>query len=70
MYKATFFTAVFAILFASALAAPKPQDDPVYHCANEANDECPGPEWTCCGPILQGIGGTCRILEKDEFCAL
>ncbi|KAF8883339.1 hypothetical protein CPB84DRAFT_1850984 [Gymnopilus junonius] len=57
------------LLVAHGLAVPTPEDDIVYHCANGV-DTCPSSEWTCCGPILQGVGGTCMKLKPGEVCAL
>ncbi|KAF9480319.1 hypothetical protein BDN70DRAFT_877688 [Pholiota conissans] len=61
------------VLVAQVAAFPaeavEARDDPVFHCANGV-DVCPSDKYTCCGPILEGVGGTCRILAPDEVCAL
>ncbi|KAJ3511072.1 hypothetical protein NLJ89_g4311 [Agrocybe chaxingu] len=56
------------VLAAQGFALPS-QEAPqtVYHCGNGV-DVCPGPEWTCCGPLIEGVGGTCRKLKPDEAC--
>ncbi|KDR70963.1 hypothetical protein GALMADRAFT_144428 [Galerina marginata CBS 339.88] len=60
---------VLLLFVARGFAAPAPEADAdvVYHCGNGV-DTCPGPEWTCCGPLFQGVGGTCIKLKPDEAC--
>ncbi|KAF8194994.1 hypothetical protein BJ912DRAFT_923888 [Pholiota molesta] len=59
-------SALFALAAQTAAfpAEIETRDDVVYHCANGV-DVCPS-EYTCCGPILEGVGGTCRILAPGE----
>ncbi|KAG2011145.1 hypothetical protein CC2G_011294 [Coprinopsis cinerea AmutBmut pab1-1] len=35
--------------------------------SDEQGDQCPE-GWTCCGPILPDVGGTCRKLNPGQFC--
>jgi len=63
-------TVSFALPAAEAEAAPVAEiarDDVVHHCGNGV-DHCPSSAWTCCGPLVTGIGGTCRLLKPDEAC--
>ncbi|EAU89909.1 hypothetical protein CC1G_08391 [Coprinopsis cinerea okayama7 len=58
--------------FALAMAAPVNESTDAtsavqYRCANEQGDQCPE-GWTCCGPILPDVGGTCRKLNPGQFC--
>ncbi|KDR70976.1 hypothetical protein GALMADRAFT_254598 [Galerina marginata CBS 339.88] len=53
------FTASLA-LFSGAYATPTPQGGTtVYHCDGFDGLICPT-GYHCCGPILEGLGGTCR----------
>ncbi|KAF9564892.1 hypothetical protein CPC08DRAFT_704944 [Agrocybe pediades] len=62
------FVAAAAALPAEAeAAAPAVATDVVYHCGNGV-DVCPSPAYTCCGPLLEGVGGTCRILKPGQAC--
>ncbi|TFK39614.1 hypothetical protein BDQ12DRAFT_722453 [Crucibulum laeve] len=72
MFKFSFHPTILLLITSFSFAAPNPEEAAatvVYHCANGV-DTCPGPHWTCCGPILSGVGGTCRKLKPDEYCAL
>ncbi|PFH53259.1 hypothetical protein AMATHDRAFT_54995 [Amanita thiersii Skay4041] len=59
---------VFTLQTTALTLAMPTQDSTVLHCAIDGKT-CPQ-GWTCCGPILEGVGGTCRLLRKDEVCAL
>ncbi|KIM38336.1 hypothetical protein M413DRAFT_447833 [Hebeloma cylindrosporum] len=54
------FQLIFLVAIASQIFAAPQDSGVIYH--------CPDPEWTCCGPLLQDIGGTCRKLKSGEVC--
>ncbi|KAF8070103.1 hypothetical protein FPV67DRAFT_1447945 [Lyophyllum atratum] len=52
-----------------AFAAPNPQEtgtDLIYHCGFEGL-QCPGPNWTCCGPMIVGVGGTISLIFGQQL---
>ncbi|KAF9480320.1 hypothetical protein BDN70DRAFT_931790 [Pholiota conissans] len=67
--KSLVYATVAALLVTQSYAVPSPQTSVtpvVHHCANGV-DTCPK-GWTCCGPLLVDVGGTCRLLGKGEVC--
>ncbi|KAH0589544.1 hypothetical protein H2248_005280 [Termitomyces sp. 'cryptogamus'] len=75
MFKASLFVVslIVCLISPSTIAAPasetvSPTFKRDFHCANGV-DECPT-GWTCCGPIISGVGGNCRQLGKGEVCPL
>ncbi|PPR05205.1 hypothetical protein CVT24_010305 [Panaeolus cyanescens] len=59
-------TIISVFLLSVTMVAAVPQGGSLV-CANDAGDTCP-PGYTCCGPIIPGVGGNCRKLKPDEFC--
>ncbi|KAG5726150.1 hypothetical protein E4T56_gene2164 [Termitomyces sp. T112] len=73
MFKASLFAVSLIVclispstIAASASEAVSPTLKTDYHCANGV-DECPA-GWFCCGPIIPGVGGICRLLGEGEVC--
>ncbi|TFK17870.1 hypothetical protein FA15DRAFT_675740 [Coprinopsis marcescibilis] len=62
-----YFVTLLAIFAVGAMAAPQSTTEPL-RCDLEPNGRrCP-PGFTCCGPVIDGVGGTCQQLGNDFFC--
>ncbi|KIK68495.1 hypothetical protein GYMLUDRAFT_35922 [Collybiopsis luxurians FD-317 M1] len=61
--------ATLSIALGTLVSAELISRDTVYHCGtDEENPTCPT-GYTCCGPIISGVGGTCILLSPGEVCA-
>ncbi|KAE9385770.1 hypothetical protein BT96DRAFT_928645 [Gymnopus androsaceus JB14] len=74
-FGAAFSLSVFLLMLVqvmnvNGLPGLEARQDVVYHCGGtDTKTSCP-PGYTCCGPIVSGIGGTCVLLGESEVCAL
>ncbi|KAH0589543.1 hypothetical protein H2248_005279 [Termitomyces sp. 'cryptogamus'] len=66
MFKASLFAVSLIVclispstIAASASEAVSPTFKTDYHCPAG---------WFCCGPIIPGVGGICRLLGEGEVC--
>ncbi|KIK54917.1 hypothetical protein GYMLUDRAFT_48303 [Collybiopsis luxurians FD-317 M1] len=68
-FKAFIVVTLALALSITVSAEPIPQD-PVYHCGGDEHLSCPPEYNACCGPIIDGVGGTCTILAPGDLCIL
>ncbi|KIK68497.1 hypothetical protein GYMLUDRAFT_92023 [Collybiopsis luxurians FD-317 M1] len=59
--------ATLALALSILVSAEPISRDTVYHCGTDENPTCPA-GYTCCGPLNEGVGGTCKILQPGEAC--
>ncbi|KAF9044074.1 hypothetical protein BJ165DRAFT_1528643 [Panaeolus papilionaceus] len=60
-------TTVFSLVVLSATVVLAVPQGGSLVCANDAGATCP-PGYTCCGPIIPGVGGNCRKLNPGQVC--